>query len=85
MSTEITDAAAAPAATPHDIIVTTLTWFPVSARLPDAFISVLVFTLQDGVFMAWYDDSAKTWIDCATGAQPEDDVLYWAQDEGPIL
>ena len=82
MSTEITDAAAA--AAPHGIIVTTLTWVPVSARLPDAIVSVLAYTLEDGVFLAWYDDGAETWFDCATGAQPEDEVLYWAEAEGPI-
>lgn len=62
-----------------------LEWHDVRTRLPDADMTVLVWTRDEhggrDWASAWWD--GEQWIDCASGGVVELDVTHWAQPEGP--
>jgi len=62
-----------------------LEWHDARTRLPDADMTVLVWTRDEhgagDWASAWWD--GEQWIDCASGGVVEIDVTHWAQPEGP--
>ncbi len=59
-----------------------LIWFHSGEpRRPDADLSILIFSEEDGVISGYWDDEEGSWMDC-TGAEIAG-VQYWAVPEGP--
>lgn len=64
--------------------MTTLTWTPVTERLPDSDTTVLVWTRGGEWFAAWYDGE-DGWLDAQTAFQMQgnNEVTHWAEPQGP--
>jgi len=64
--------------------VETITWFPTqSPGRPDAEITVLICSEEEGVLSGYWDDEENSWMDC-TGAVVQG-VQFWAIAEGPQI
>lgn len=65
--------------------MTTITWTPITERLPDADQTVLVWTKGGEWFAAWYDDEDTGWRDGCTTVQMQGDneVTHLAEPQGP--
>lgn len=59
----------------------TLTWHPVTERLPDADITVLCWHAGDQEFWTGYWDG-QGWIGCESGGSVLG-VTHWAEPRGP--
>ncbi|GCL64340.1 hypothetical protein [Pseudaquabacterium pictum] len=60
-----------------------LQWHDASASKPDAELTVNVWSTQDALLTAHWDDERGAWIDCAHGGLITD-VTHWADPKGPI-
>ena len=60
-----------------------LQWRDAADSRPDADITVIVWSSQDALLTAHWNDEDAVWIDCATGGVIPD-VTHWADPKGPI-
>ena len=61
-----------------------LEWIDAETTKPDADITVLCWSEEEGFFCGYWDDSIPGWIDCESGGSVHG-VTHWSQPEGPRM